>query len=87
MPTQVGFIMLVAQYSETDFLYTFVFVICWNFQRLNWGHSSHWGAARIVEITWRPAGAVQTCFGLTLDRCKKIDKTIMADQSGATLNK
>jgi hypothetical protein len=39
-----------------------------------------------VEITWRPAGALQTWVGLTLDDCKKVDKTINTDQKGATVN-
>jgi hypothetical protein len=37
-------------------------------------------AASVVEITWRPAGALQTWVGLTLDNCEKVDKTIMTEQ-------
>ncbi len=43
-------------------------------------HNSPSGAASIVEITWRPAGALLTWVGLTLDNCKKADETIMIDQ-------
>ncbi len=77
--------MLVAQ-CETNCRYTFVLVICHPFQRQNWGHNSHWGAANVVEIIWRPAGALQTWVGLTLDNCQKVNKTIMTDQQGAILN-
>ncbi len=80
MPTQVGFVILVGQYSETDFRYAFVLVACRRFQRQNWGHNSLWGAVSVVEITWRAAGALQVWVGLTLDNCKKADKTIMTDQ-------
>jgi hypothetical protein len=60
--------MLVAQYSETDCRYAV---------GLFKGHDSHCGATSVVEKTWRPAGALQTWGGLTLDNCKKVDKTII----------
>ncbi len=44
-------------YSETDCQYAF----CSSnrhFQRKNWGHNSLWGAASVVKITWRAAGAL-----------------------------
>jgi hypothetical protein len=40
----------------------------------------------VVEINWRPAGVLHTWVGLTLDNCKKVDKTIMTDQKGSTSN-
>ncbi len=39
---------------------------------------THFAAS--VEITWRPAYALQTWVGLTLDKCKKVDNTVMSDQ-------
>ncbi len=36
--------------------------------------NSLWGAVSTVEITWRPACAMQTWVSLTLDNCKKVDK-------------
>ncbi len=71
-------IFLGAQYSETDRRYAFVLVICRPFRRQNRGHNSLWGAGSVAEITWRPAGALQTLVGFTLNNCKKVDKTITA---------
>ncbi len=43
--------MLLPQFSETDWQYAFVLVICRPFQRLNWGSSSLGGAA-IANLGW-----------------------------------
>jgi hypothetical protein len=68
--------MLVAQYSESDCRFTLFFQSVGIFK----GRILFEVLPVVVEKTWRPAGAMYTWVGLTLDNCKKVDKAIMTDQ-------
>ncbi len=74
MWTAVGLILLAAYFSTTECWYAFVLVICQPFQRQNWSHNFHWGAASVVEINWWPAGVMRTWVGQLQKSWKKTNK-------------